>query len=190
MKKTNKAIKLNEDTQAVEVKSLTPNERESFRLRKKGLTYDEIGEVMFKRTKPRQTIYEMIRRAERKLWRIQSKRRYSDNPGECPIDEAPLPARARNALKTAGYERLGQLAGLSPTEIKKCEGIGREGAYKVIRLLQERMVRKPHSYCVSCGAPLNKKLAEDVKLVCECGTVTEIKSIDEPREAVLAQAST
>lgn len=182
------------DKQAKEVKALTPLEREVLRLRSeknakgKPHTYEEIAKIVFKGKKTRQTVYDMILRAERKTWRFHAKERYADNPGDCPVEEVPLPARIRHGLKEAGFSKLGQLAGKSRVEISKIEGIGRHGSFQVFSLLQSWGVRKPQSYCVNCGTPLNKKLSDEVKVTCSsCGATTELK-VSKEAEPVQATA--
>lgn len=178
------------DKQAKEIQQLTPLERQVLDLRStnnskgKPHTYDEIAKIVFKGKKTRQTVYDMILRAERKIWRLQAKERYAENPGDCPVDEVPLPARIRHSLKEAGFGKLGQIAGKSRVEISKIEGIGRHGSFQVYGLLQAWGVRKPHSYCVNCGTPLSRKLADEVTVKCgSCGTVVELHVTREPELA-------
>lgn len=182
MSKTDEPKTIGFDKQAKEVKALTPLEREALKLRAtlddhgKPLSYDEIAERLFDGTKSRQTVYDMIKRAERKMWRLDARKRFQENPGDCPIDETPLPARVRHSLKEAGFQKLGQLAGKSRVELWHIEGVGRHGSHQLFALLAAWGVRKPHSFCVNCGTPLSKKLANDVKVTCSsCGATIEVQ---------------
>jgi len=175
------------DKQQKEIQSLTPLEREALRLRSeknsKGrpLTYDEIAQKLFQGKKTRQTVYDMILRAQRKVWRLKARERYAANPGDCPVEEVPLPARIRHSLKEAGFVKLGQLGGKSRVEISKIEGIGRHGSFQVFSLLQSWGVKKPQSYCINCGTPLNKRLSADTTVTCSsCGMTTQVRIAEEP----------
>lgn len=196
MKKTEEPKVPGFDKQAKEIAQLTPLERQVLKLRSaknakgKPNTYDDIAKLVFNGKKTRQTVYDMILRAERKIWRFQAKERYTDNPGDCPVEEVPLPARIRHGLKEAGFGKLGQLAGKSRVEISKIEGIGRHGSFQVFSLLQSWGVKKPQSYCPNCGTPLSRKLADDVTVICSsCGTTSELKVSKVLKEAEPVEAS-
>lgn len=173
------------DTQMVEV-TLTPLESQVIELKKQGLKYHEIAKAMPSvrgRKKSRQAVYDMLRRAQRKLWRLDAPNRYTINPGDCPIAETPLTARIRSALKEAGYERIGQLAGMSREDLEAITGMGRHGSFQTYGYIQSLGIKtKPHSFCPSCGTALERKLGGKRPLSCDnCGSKTTVKVIEEPQ---------
>jgi NADH pyrophosphatase NudC (nudix superfamily) len=178
------------DTQLIEV-TLTPLEREALELRNKldekgrKTSYLKIAKIMqanHGRKKSRQAVYDMLRRAERKNWRLKATQRYADNPGDCPISETPLTARVRVALKAAGYQRVEQLIGLSREDLEKMKGMGRHGSFQAYGFIQSLGIKKKAmSYCPSCGAASERKLESKKPLECKnCGYTTGVKVLDEP----------
>lgn len=156
------------DTQLMEME-LTDKEKRILAMRHpngptRGIaaTYEEIGKVIFHGKISRQAVYELVKAIEQKQWRLNSRERYSKLE-TCPIDEMPLPRRLRNALRKAGYQKAGQIAGMSPEEFAQIKGIGqRQGAFLIYGLLQSwNLTKKPGSFCPHCGAPLDAKLKAD-----------------------------
>lgn len=177
------------DTQLVEVK-LTPLEREAMKLREKKISYLKIAKIMGEAhgtKKSRQAVYDMLRRAQRKLWRLEATERHANNPGDCPIADTPLTARVRAALKAAGFERVEQLAGLSREDLESMRGMGKHGSFQAYGFIKSLGLKeRAKSYCPSCGAASERKLDSKRPLACkQCGYSTDIKVVAEP-EAITA----
>ncbi len=60
---------------------------------------------------------------------------------ELPVEALGLPARARNCLRGAGCERVGDVARLSAEQILRMRGLGRLSADQIARSLRLHGIR-------------------------------------------------
>jgi len=90
---------------------LSKDEEEVIRLRDEGESLPSISKQVYDETRARQAVLQIYRRAKEKRRRLEANERYKGKEGLCPIDELPLPARARNALTRAGFQTIGQSSG-------------------------------------------------------------------------------
>jgi hypothetical protein len=148
------------------------------------VSFQGIANVVFLGAKTRQAVQQIVRRAKRKKWRLESKKRYAANSRECPIEETPLPSVTRAALQERGIARLGDLASVSESMLATFEGIGSYGAHLIVKLLLEYGMRgeKPASFCVKCGAALTEHVDfRKRRIRCpNCKAVCEVEVIESP----------
>lgn len=170
------------DAQSEEFRKLSSTEQKAIKMYNGGSTYDEIRAKLYPNLS-RQAVYDTIRRAERKLWRFGAQIRWAKNLGDCPVDEMPLPARIRNALRTAGYERAGQVSGMEVSELAKIGGLRRVSALVLYNLLREWKVPKAQSFCPGCGAAMRKRLnGKKVTVKCpNCGSEFDLQNVTRPK---------
>jgi len=104
---------------------LSKDEEEVIRLRRdeRG-SLVSISEQVYDGAKTRQAVLQTYQRAKEKKWRLEASERYKGKEALCPIDELPLPARARNALTRAGFQTIGQVAGKSDKDLLDLPGLG------------------------------------------------------------------
>ena len=59
-----------------------------------------------------------------------------------------------------GIKTLGELAAVSQGQLSEIDGVGDYGSHLIVKLLLERGIRgeQAQSYCVKCGAPLDKRV--------------------------------
>lgn len=174
------------DTHLFEI-TITPLEKEALALRQQGLKYEQIAQKMASRLhtrrKSRQAVYDMLKRAQRKLSRLSVAERYTVNPQDCPVAETPITARVRLALKRAGFERIGQLAGHSREQLEEIKGVGQHGAFQIYSFIEGLGIQRKTggSFCPKCGTASSLKLGGKRPLNCEtCGYKTAVKVIEEP----------
>jgi ribosomal protein S27AE len=150
--------------------------------------YEAISKELFNGKMTRQGVYELVKQAERKQWRLNAKARYLRDLGVCPVEELPIPSRIRNALKRAGLTRVGQLAGMSRQELGQIDGVGRrQGSFLLYGLLTSWGIKKrASSFCPNCGAGLTKKFKEGADGVScsRCGTTSFVKRVESDAVAV------
>jgi DNA-directed RNA polymerase alpha subunit len=142
----------NLDKQRMELQ-LTDKEQQALTMLQAKVRMQEIRKVVFDNKISRQACYDTVRRAERKLWRLQARERHAENPADCPIDELPLTSRVRFSLKHAGYETLGQLAAIPKSDLEEIKWLGRHAIFEILKLLKDWGVRKPGAYCPPSLSP-------------------------------------
>jgi hypothetical protein len=119
----------------------------------KKMTFEQIGRELGI-AQSRQAIQQAYYRAKQRRWRLEARERWAGRLADCPIVEAPLPARAQAALVNAGYKRLGELVGERFVGIPY---LAKAGVKHVRDLLRQWNITDRNIFCVSCGAALGRK---------------------------------
>ena len=158
-----------EDAQKAEPK-LTMDEQLLLRMREVGVSYKAIAERLFGGRVSRQAVCETAQKLKHKAHRVKTRERYRGHEFRCPIDELPQPERTRNALLRAGYERLGQIVGLTDEQLLAIRGLGKDSVFMLRRLMRAWGLNEPDFVCLRCAGGLRLKRGRDQSVTCEiCG---------------------
>jgi len=158
-----------QDTQTVE-EGLSLDERLILRMREVGVSYKAIAERLFGGRVSRQAVCETAQKLKQKAHRVKTRERYRGHEFQCPIDELPLSYRTRNALRRAGYERLGQIAGFTDTELMGIPGLGKESVFMLRRMLRAWALTEPDFFCLRCAGGLQLARKKEQSVTCKvCG---------------------
>lgn len=174
------------DTHLTEL-HLSREERKVLEMRFYKKSFAEIAEQLFKGKRTRQAVQQIAQRAKQRQWRLDAKKRYAEKPGDCPVNEAPLPSRVRRALVRKGITRLGQLVNFTTGEMEKLEGLGKQGAWYIPRLLTAWGITKNATFCPECGAQVGARRRDNkFEVACkQCGAECKVsfsKRADEKRD--------
>jgi hypothetical protein len=158
-----------EDAQTAEPE-LSMDEQLVLRMREVGVSYRAIAEKLFGGSVSRQAVCETSQKLKQKAHRVKTRERYRGHELQCPIDELPQPYRTRNALRRAGYERLGQIARLTDEELLEIPGLGKDSVFILRRMIRAWGVNQPDFFCLRCAAGLQLKRKRDQSVTCRvCG---------------------
>ncbi len=149
---------------------LTMDEQLVLRMREVGVSYKAIAEKLFGSRVSRQAVCETTQKLKQKAHRVKTRERYRGHEFQCPIDELPQPYRTRNALLRAGYERLGQIAGLTDEELLEIPGLGKDSVFMLRRMMRAWGLNEPDFFCLRCAGGLRLKRRRDQSVICNaCG---------------------
>lgn len=158
-----------EDTLTAE-EEMSLDEQLILRMREVGVSYKAIAERFFGGRVSRQAVCETAQKLKQKAHRVKTRDRYRGHEFQCPIDELPQSYRTRNALLRSGYERLGQIAGLTDQELMEIPGLGKESVFMLRRMLRAWGLSEPDFFCLRCAGGLQLGRKRDQSVTCKaCG---------------------
>ncbi len=159
-----------EGAQKEQEQELSLDEQLVLRMREVRIPYRTIAQKVFGGQMSRQAAWETVLRLTGKWNRVKSRERYRGREFVCPINELPLSERARNALTKAGYERLGQVVGLTDNQLLDIPKLGRVSLHEFRRMLREWGVEQPDLFCLRCAAGFRIQKKREQTLTCSvCG---------------------
>lgn len=154
---------------------LSLDERLVLRMREVKIPYRTIAQKVFGREMSRQGAWETVLRLTGKSNRAKSRERYRGRELVCPINELPQSERTRNALSRAGYQRLGQIVGLTDKQLSDIQGLGRVSLHELRRMMREWGLEQPDLFCLRCAGGLRVGKRREQTLTCSvCGQTYQL----------------